>query len=157
MFYDHDSQKLNINSIYFGIHNDYLNKHRTLAYNIIIVPNLRCIYDSKIKKLLNIPENASNTYKELRRFCKERQILIAIVDVTCQINTQDEEQQSFLRLVAQNCKYHVKFLKYLHELEDRSNYKFNILTWTDQLNDEESLNNFCAKSWDLFYWNKANM
>lgn len=106
--------------------------------------------------MLNIPENTSSTYKELRKFCKEKQIFLAIIDVTCRINTQDDEQQSFLRLIAQNCKYYVKFVKYLHDLEEKSNYKFNILTWTEQLNDEESLNIFCSKSWDVFYTPKTN-
>lgn len=138
-----------LNSIYFGIHKDYLKNH-SLAYNIIVVPNLKCLYETNIKEFLNIPENKSGSYKELRKFCKEKQIFLIVINFVYCIITQDKKQQELLHRVSQNSDYYKTFIIYLNKLEHQSKYKFNLLVWIDELNNEDSVNIFCSRTWDLF-------
>lgn len=139
-----------LNTIYFGIHKDYTNKQNTLAYNIIVVPNLKCLYETKFKTFFNVPENTSGTFKELRNYCREKQIFLIIVNIAYCIITQNTEQQNLLQVVAQQSDHYKRFIIYLHELEAKSNYKFNMLSWIDDLNDDDKLNEFCSLSHDTF-------
>lgn len=151
-YYNEDKNLLmsNLNTIYHGIHKNYINKHSTLAYNIIVIPNLECLYETKFKTLFNVPENTSGTFRELRNYCREKQIFLVVVNITYCIITQNAEQRDLLQMVAQQSEHYKRFIIYLRELENNSNYKFNMLTWIDELNDEDKLNVFCSLSHDTF-------
>lgn len=138
---------LHLNNMYYGIQKDYFNKN-TLAYNMIIIPNLECLYETKFKTVFKLPKNISGTFKELRHFCKDKQIFLVVINIVSSIITQDHNMKKLLKQTAEQSTHYTIFLEYLKQLENKVKYNFNMLIWLDDLNNETLLNKFCSQTWD---------
>lgn len=140
--------KTHLELIYHGIYKDYIN-NKSLAYNIIIIPSLESLYQTKFKHYLNLKNNLSGNYKEIRDFCKEKKILLIVIDTTYAIMSQDENKKKLFKVLNIEFQCYKRFINILNELETKTNYKFNVLKWIDDLNNENCINEFCGlSSWD---------
>lgn len=122
----------------------------TLAYNIIIVPSFECLYESEFNNIVGLPENLSGNFKELKKFCLDRELFIVIINIMYPCVTQDPEQKKMLNWLAEKSKNYGNFLTHLKSLETDVQYNFNMLVWKDQLDDEDCINRFLARTWDTF-------
>lgn len=129
--------------IYHGIYKDYMN-NKNLAYNIIIIPNLESLYQTKFKNCLAIKDNISGNYREIRDFCRENKIMLIVINTTYSIISQDEKKKKLFNMLNIEFQCYKRFVKILNELETKTNYKFNVLKWIDDLNNENCINEFCG-------------
>lgn len=126
---------------------DYVN-NKCLAYNIIIVPSVECIYETLFAKIFRLRKHGSKSFRELRDFCKRRNIFLVLINSSFSILSQDENKLKILKKLDESFPCYRMFEQILLDLEKKVNYKFNKLVWIDDLNNLERINEFCALSWD---------
>lgn len=147
--YYRDQPSVVLNNIYYDLQNYYANCKNILAYNIIIVPRFESLYETKFKKWINLPENNSTNYSELKSFCKKRQIFLAVVDTMFNIITKDSNKRTFLNYLADTNRQYEVFVEHLRKVAANANIQFNMLVWLDDLNNEERVNRFCLNTIDI--------
>lgn len=129
-----------LGSLFGGLNRTYA-RDKSLVYSVIVVPSIDILYETEFGRRLDL-HNLCPTPKDLKAFLAKHKIFVAVVDISYREVAVSARAQLFLKQLNVNLRVYSRFVDYLKRCEQQSPYKFNMLTWKEDLDDAYKLNTF---------------